>query len=419
MRMKERKTLEYKENLTNTFLKTVSAFANYNGGTVIFGIDDDGKPVGVSDPKKMCLDIENKINDSITPQPEYELTVNEKDATVSLEVKRGASKPYLYKSKAYKRNDTATIEVDSYELTRLILEGKRINYEELPSERQNLTFHMLEEELKKRMSVEMLSKDVLKTLNLYSDGNGYNNAAAILADKNTFPGVDIARFGESISVIHKRVTYENISILKVYENTVGIYKDYYQYEEIAGTERKKVELIPEVAFREAIANALIHRLWDINAQIRVFMYQDRIEISSPGGLPSGITEEEYLTGNVSILRNPSISHVFYRLGIVEIFGTGILRIMEAYGKSTKKPIFEATENTIKVILPIIESELKLEEDERNIYQLLSKTIPRSMRDLLEDVPYGKTKVTKILKKMETEGIVIVRGRGRGTKYYLR
>ena len=109
--MKENKCVEYKEKVTNTFLKTVSAFANYNGGTIIFGIDDDGTVTGVEEPDKTRLDIENRINDTISPQPDYDLEVTSQH-TVILTIYAGMKKPYLYKSKAYKRNDTATIEVD-------------------------------------------------------------------------------------------------------------------------------------------------------------------------------------------------------------------------------------------------------------------------------------------------------------------
>ncbi len=92
-----------------------------------------------------------------------------------------------------------------------------------------------------------------------------------------------------------------------------------------------VEKIPEAAFREAIANALIHRAWDINSHIRVSMFDDKIEVVvSPGGLPAGITAEEYLSGKLSILRNRNLANVFYRLGFVEIFGTGITRIKQLY-----------------------------------------------------------------------------------------
>lgn len=91
------------------------------------------------------------------------------------------------------------------------------------------------------MHIETVNQDILKTLELYSDKNGYNNAGALLADKNKFP---------------------------------------------------------EKAFCEAIANALVHRAWDVNASIKVSMYEDRIEIASPGGLPSGMSEQEYLNGQI-------------------------------------------------------------------------------------------------------------------------
>ena len=96
--MKETRTMEFKETVTNTFLKTVSAFSNYNGGMILFGVDDNGVAKGLPDEKQSCLDIENKINDSIYPQPDYTLEVQQ-DHIIKLVVKSGVHKPYLYKSK--------------------------------------------------------------------------------------------------------------------------------------------------------------------------------------------------------------------------------------------------------------------------------------------------------------------------------
>ena len=259
--MRETRTLELKETITNTFLKTVSAFSNYDGGTIYFGIDDDGRMKGLPDVRQSCLDIENKINDSITPQPDYMLEIQNHDQTIKLTVKSGVQKPYLYKSKAYKRNDTATIEVDTLEFSRLLLEGKNIRFEELPCREQELSFEALHRKLKERIQIETFNQDTLKTLNLYDNEKGYNNAAGILADKNHFPGIDIVKFGENISIIQKRATFENRSVLEVYEKSIDVFRDYYQYEVIQGADRRKMEKIPEAAFREAIANALIHKLW--------------------------------------------------------------------------------------------------------------------------------------------------------------
>ena len=121
--MRESKYLEYKENLTsNTFLKTVSAYANYGEGKIVFGIDDDGQVKGIKNTIDDCLSIENKMNDNMNPVPVYDLNIND-DSTITLTVYESDFKPYLYKGKAYKRHDTSTIEVDRLELNRMILEG--------------------------------------------------------------------------------------------------------------------------------------------------------------------------------------------------------------------------------------------------------------------------------------------------------
>ena len=258
--MRETRILEFKETITNTFLETVSAFSNYDGGVILFGVDDDGNIKGLSNAKQACLDIENKINDSISPQPNYTLETQNNEQTIKLSVKSGLQKPYLYKSKAYKRNDTSTIEVDTLEFSRLVLEGKNIRFEELPCKDQKLSFEILQSKLKEKIQIETFNKDTLKTLNLYDDVNGFNNAAGLLADKNHFPGIDIVKFGENISIIQKRITFENTSVLDIYEKALSVFRDYYQYEVIQGADRKMVEKVPEAAFREAIANALIHRL---------------------------------------------------------------------------------------------------------------------------------------------------------------
>ena len=417
--MRETRTLEFKEAIMNTFLKTVSAFSNYDGGTIFLGFDDDGNIKGLPDVKPSCLDIENKINDSISPQLNYTLEIQNNDQTIKLTVKSGLQKPYLYKSKAYKRNDTATIEVDTLELSRLILDGKNIRFEELPCKEQELSFEVLHRKLKESIQIETFNQDTLKTLNLYDSVNGYNNAAGLLADKNHFPGIDLVKFGENISIIQKRTTFENISVLDAYEKSIAIFRDYYQYEVIQGADRKKMEKIPEAAFREAIANALIHRVWDVDSQIRVSMFDDRIEVVSPGGLPSGITAEEYLSGKLSVLRNRNLANVFYRLGFVEIFGTGITRIKQLYEESLVKPDFEISENIIKIVLPIFENNLNLTEDETIIYKVLSKTMLKPISEIAPYVPFGKSKTTQLLKDMGQKGVVIVEGKGRGTKYIIK
>ena len=371
---------------------------------------------------KICdcfLDIENKINGSIAPQPIYTLETQNNDQIIKLTVKSGLQKPYLYNSKAYKRKDTATIEVDTLELSRLILEGKNIRFEELPCKTQNLSFEKLHCKLKECIQIETFNQDTLKTLNLYDNINGYNNAAGLLADNNNFHGIDMVKFGENISIIQKRVTFDNCSVLDVYEKALAIFRDYYQYEVIQGADRKRMEKIPEASFRESIANGLIHRVWDVEAQIRVLMFDDRVEVISPGGLPSGITAEEYLSGKLSVLRNRNLANVFYRLDFVEIFGTGITRIKQLYEEGLIKPSFEISENTIKIVLPVFEKDLCLTENEKTIYKLLSKNMLKPISEIAPYAPFGKSKTTQILKDMEQKGVIIIEGNGRGTKYVIK
>ena len=138
--MKESRTLEFKSDITNSFLKTVSAFANFGSGTILFGVDDCGNTVGIPEPDKVRLDIENRINDSIRPRPEYLISVNHRTNVISLNISEGKYKPYLYKGKAYRRSDTATLDVDQLELRRLTLEGENLYYEELPCGEDQLVF---------------------------------------------------------------------------------------------------------------------------------------------------------------------------------------------------------------------------------------------------------------------------------------
>ena len=413
--MRETRNLEYKETVTNSFLKTVSAFANYGSGEIIFGIADDGAVTGIEDKKSACLDIEIRINDSIDPVPKYTLSINEKASVITLKVQEGLHKPYLYKAKAYRRNDSATIAVDRLEFARLILEGQNSSYEELPASNQNLSFQTLEEKLRASLHIESFSRDTLKTLELYKEGSGFNKAGELLADSNSFCGIDMVRFGENISIIHDRETFEHISVLKQFDLALPVFRRNYTYEQITGSVRKQFFLIPEEAFREALANALVHRTWDVHTPVNIAMFHDRIQITSPGGLPQGISEEEYLRGGLFILRNPIIGNVFYRLHMIEKFGTGIRRIHDLYQNSLTKPEFTISENAICIVLPVLQEKSSFPPDEQRIYNLLKN---REMRnsEIREATGFSKSKTISILNRLVTGGYITVSGSGRGTKY---
>lgn len=424
MGMKEKFNLEFKKEITKTFLKTVSAYSNYSDGQIIFGTDDNGDLVGIVHIEDECLRIENMINDSIDPAPSFKIEVEKIDekTIIILNVKKGRDTPYYYKGKAYKRSDTSTLEVDRFELRRLAIEGINMDYEDRRSSSENLNFNKLESKLKEKAGIENINLDILKTLNLYNKDGYYNVAAELLADNNNmeFSGIDIVRFGKDINQILFRETISEKSLLSQYDRAIEIFEQYYQYEEIEGYKRVKKELIPKESFRESLANAIVHRIWDVNSYIQISMYEDRIEINSPGGLPQGISKEEYLYGNISILRNPIIAGVFYRLDIIEKFGTGITRINKEYENSISKPSFDISKNNICIRLPVIDTDkLDLSEEEVFILNILKDEIEFSRRELDKKSGFNKSKTIRIINNLVDKNIIQKLGKGPGTTYRLK
>ena len=418
--MKESRTLEFKREVSRTFLKTVSSFANFGTGEVWFGIDDDGAVVGLADPKAASLAIENAINDALSPRPRYTLDVKVESGKglVVLRVFEGSDKPYLYRGKAYRRNDTADIEVDRIELNRLILEGQNRSFEEAKSSRQDLTFEILKREMLERAEVNDVDENVLRTLRLYSTDEGFNNAAAVLADVNDFPGVDIVRFGASVDEILDRRRCTGASALAQLASAMELYDRYYRYEKIEGMTREVRERVPLEAYREAVANALVHRLWDVSANIQISMEDSGITVTSPGGLPKGISEREYLQERVSILRNPIIANVFYRLDYIEAFGTGIERIRKAYEPFEVAPTFSVTENLIVVRLPVTDVVASMSKDELAVLACFTGGRVLSRQEVEAMSGFSRAKAVRLLNALASKNKVRRMGDGRGTRYSL-
>lgn len=413
--MRETATLEFKQQLSKSYLKTVSAYANYGTGKIIFGIADDGTPVGLADPQDTCLRIEHAINDSIDPVPRFELAIEGDTRTVTLTVHEGPDKPYLSSGRAYRRTDTSTVEVSRLEYGRLVLTGEHVSFDALVAKEQDLAFGHLEKELASKLGLKPLDQNSLISLELMTPSGEYCNAAALLADSNHFPGIDIARFGESINIINARHTFEHMSVLEQMQRTLEVFDTYYAYEEIVGFERIAKTLVPREAFREAIANALVHRCWDVRANIKVGMFADRIEITSPGGLPAGITEELYLAGGPSVARNPILANVFFRLGHIERFGTGIPRILDEYAHETVSPSFALRDSSITVMLPVTVLE-NVTLDEEAILAVLAKSSALTRSQISEKTQLSKSKAIRTLNALVEKGLVTKVGEGRSVRY---
>lgn len=413
---RETKDLEYKQSITKTFLKTASAYANYGTGTILFGVDDDESPIGLDNPVEEALRIENTLNDAIKPAPRYTISIDEERSTVALTVFEGIDKPYFYNGKAYKRNDSASVEVSHAELRRLALEGSNLTFDELPSRNQALTFSLLGALLTEHLGLSRFDENSLRTLGLTTRDGTFNNAAAILADTNDFKGIDIAVFGKSINEFKLRRTIEGASVLTQYDEAIALIEHECVTEVIGDKERERVEAIPGVAFREAVANALIHRAWDIPANVTVAIHPNRIEIVSPGPIPHDMSIEDYLAGGVSVLRNPLLASVFFRLGYIEHFGSGILRIKHAYEDAPIKPRFEVRPNSVAITLPRIDMTPALSSEERCVLDAIEPAMLLTRVELEELTGYSKSKVSRLLPQLESKGYVVREGTGRAVKY---
>ena len=427
----ETKYVEYKKEYTKSILKTVSAMANYHDGYIVMGIDDNLNVIGVEEPKSFKLNMENAINDNILPRPYYEISEEEKDGKIIIILKifAGENTPYLYNNKAYKRMDTSTVPTNKMEYENLILKGRNIGYDALIYEDKNIHFNYLNNKLRDRLGISVLNDDILKTFGL-KNGDNFTIAAALLSDNNPInhAGISFVRFADVGLNIRDKQVLRNISILEQFDKAIEFYHKHINIREIIkGAYRETIEEIPLVAYREAIANAIVHREYMLESDIRVEIFDDRAEIISPGGLPIGITEEEYLDGRVSIPRNRIIADIFLRLGIIERLATGIRRIREYYKNSGVNPEFLIAQNSIKVILPKINHktnsseplnkfETNLNENELKIMKYINSDGRITRKEAENILSLKKTQTAQILTEMVDKGVLLKVGAGRNTNY---
>lgn len=199
-----------------------------------------------------------------------------------------------------------------------------------------------------------------------------------------------------------------------------VFNNYYKPQEVVKIiVRDVVEPVPLVAFREALNNSVIHRDYMVSGGIQIAMYDNRIVITSPGGLPKNITEEAYLSGPVSIPRNQLVSIIFFRLGIIEQFGTGVKRIIESYKTFPMKPKFIFDKNYIYVILPVVNYDYSYLNDTDGIVAFLSAN-PNSLRSEIEEIlNIEKTSLVRRLNELVKKGLVIKKGNGPSINYSAR
>lgn len=431
----ESKNVEYKQEYSKTILKTVSAYANFHDGYIVLGVKDDHTVIGVDKIDELKLSIENAINDAILPSPYYEFEVEEigESKLLLIRIYKGDHTPYTYQGKSYMRRDTSTIQVDMITNQNLILAGRNLGYEDLSSPVQVLTFDYFENLMKRQYQISTLSDDLMRTLGLISDDK-YNIAASLLSEENPIDSsvVQLVAFAnKGVGRIKDRMELNSGSILKQFDDCMAFYKKHINIGEIIESAyRKTVEDVPYIAYREAVANMLVHRDYSVAVDARIEFYSNRIEIVSPGGLPLGMLKEEYVDGKLSKPRNRKIADIFLRLKIIEKLATGIRRIKEQYISQEVKPSFLVSENAVVVVLPYVSESINQEQGlvkevrdakklvgkERIVYDLIMQKPMIKRAEVQKHIDLEKSQTIELLNKLRDSGMIIKVGNGPATGY---
>ncbi|MCL2758821.1 MAG: putative DNA binding domain-containing protein [Treponema sp.] len=427
----ENLTTEFKREYTEDIKKTIIAFANTAGGTIYIGVNDDKTVAGVDAPDDTLLQVTNVIRLSI--KPDLTLFVDcktekvGKDTIIVIIVQKGTACPYYLAGKGirpegvYVRQGASTVPASETAILKMIKETDGEKYEEVRSLNQDLTFTVTENIFTKENI--SFGSNQQKTLHLQTVDGVYTNLGLLLSDQSVHT-VKLAVFEGLEKEIFKDRREFSGSLLKqlwdVYE-----YLDIHNrtHAHVEGLLRTDYRDYPEDALREALLNALVHRDYSYSSSILISVFDDRIEFVSVGGLPKGVSLDDVLLG-VSVLRNEKLANVFYRLHLIEAYGTGIPKIMRSYNDNIRKPELQATSNAFKIILPnrnINTHEVFINKDlfidnEKKILLMLEKKGGITRKDIESALLISQAKAVRILRSLQDKGIIKSIGEGKNIRY---
>ncbi len=418
---------EFKSELTKNTMKTAVAFANTKGGTIYIGIDDGGEVIGVENVDDISRCAVQLLADTIRPDITESSKVRQSKIAgadiVEIVVCEGSSKPYYLREKGlrsegvYVRRGPASVPASEALLRKMLRESSTLSYESAVAVEQDLTFNTTAQ-IFADYEVEF-GKQQMASLGFYKEG-AYTNLAYLLSDQCA-QGIKLAVFDDESK--NKFLDREEIygSVLGQAEKAYAfITKHNPLRAEIGSTGLKRLDYraYPESAVREVLINALVHRDYSINGSILVSMMPDYLQVSSIGGLNPDIGYDDLLMG-ISSLRNPRLAGVFYRLKMIETYGTGIPRMLKAYQNNLLKPNIELSTNVFKVTLPMIETTAGYDEELGEVLELFNKQELLTRSEVEAALGISRSKAANLLSQLVTAGKIAVSGAGRNTKYQLR
>ena len=417
---------EFKREYIPGINKSVVAFANTNGGTLFIGVADDGSIVGVQDVDSTMLAVSNSIRDTIKPDVtlfvDYQTEEMDGKTIIKIIVQKGTASPYYIAGKGirpegvYIRQGASSVPATETAILRMIKDTDGEKYEDVRSLNQDLTFLEAAKEFETRKVP--FGPGQQKTLGVMNADGIYTNLGLLLSDQ-CIHTVKLAVFQGSVKAVFKNRHEFTGSILKQL-NDIYAYIDRYNSirSEINGLYRTDMRDYPTEAIREALLNALIHRDYSFRDSILISIFDDRIEFVSIGGLVKGISFDDMMLG-VSAVRNRNLANIFYRLMLIEAYGTGVPKIIQSYDDFISKPHIEVTDNAFKITLPNTNVGIEmstLTDNERLVLELFKNRQYIVRKDVEMALSGSQALASRMLKGLVDKGKIQAVGQGKNTRY---
>ena len=431
MKYVESPQLELKEQINTEFKKEIIAFANTDGGEIYVGVARDGSITGIEDPESEMEKIGNMIRDGIKPDltayTSIERVEDDGKALIRVSVSRGLKRPYHLTDKGLKptgvfvRHGVSSVPATDEAIRQMLRESDGTTFDKMRSVNQELTFEYAE----KTFQASQIAFDAVhkRTLGLIDVDGYYTNAALLLSDQcghiircAVYEGTGKNKFKtrkEFSGSILKQMD-DAYSFLSLNNNLRATFD---------GLRRIDHADYPEEAMREVLVNAVVHRDYDYSGSIIINIYDNRMEFISLGGLVKGLTLAD-IKGGVSQPRNAVIANVFYRLELIESYGTGIQKILESYAGCGIEPKFAPAPASFVVTLPNRNTAETTASDpglsrEENILRLMAKQGAVTRKDVEQLLGCSSFPANKALAALVEQGKIVKTGAARGTKYVLK
>ena len=469
----ESEKIKFKENAkTNTYIKTVVAFANGNGGKIVFGVKDNKEIVGVENEFEVMDGIINAISDNCYPMivPDISLHTLENKTVILVEIEGGKKKPYYLKSKGMQKGTyirsgaTTRIIEEDYVLKELVLEGENKYFDQQVCHGESVSDEEIEkfcewlEKLARKNSqndteIRKITRNTLLSWKVLEEKNGRifpTNAYILLSGKENWEvsrKIQCGVFkGETRSIFVDKKEFEGSIIMQLEKAYQYVLEKINLGSDIVGIYRVDKYEIPPKSIREVIANAVIHRSYLEPNDIQVALYDNRLEITSPGMLLSGVNVKRMKEG-YSKLRNRAIASVFAYVNIIEKWGSGIPRIIHEireyglqepefipfendfrvniYRKSynTTQSTQGSTQNRINTTQDISEKEKldikNLTETDKTIINTIINNPEMSQKQIADNLNWTVNKVKYYMKKFKQKNILKYEGTSQNGKWEIQ